>query len=45
MTSHLFDDLRSFVEADTPLFDGDLDRALATTACLRLASEKSRDWH
>jgi hypothetical protein len=30
MTSHLFDDLRPFVEAEAPLFDGDFDRALAS---------------
>jgi hypothetical protein len=30
ITSHLFDDLRPFVEAEAPLFDGDFDRALAS---------------
>ena len=30
MTSHLFDDLRPFVEAEAALFNGDFDRALAS---------------
>ncbi|MFI5093736.1 MAG: hypothetical protein ACHQIK_09865 [Candidatus Acidiferrales bacterium] len=30
MTRHLFDDLMPFVEAEAPLFDGDLNQALAS---------------
>jgi hypothetical protein len=30
MTEHLFEDLRPFVEAEAPLFDGDFDQALAS---------------
>jgi hypothetical protein len=30
MTRHLFDDLMPFVEAEIPLFDGDLNQALAS---------------
>jgi hypothetical protein len=30
MTRHLFDELQPFVEAETPLFDGDFNRALAS---------------
>ena len=30
MTRHLFDDLKPFVEAETPLFDGNFEKALAS---------------
>jgi hypothetical protein len=30
MTEHLLEDLRLFVEAEAPLFDGDFDQALAS---------------
>jgi hypothetical protein len=30
MTRHLFDDLTPFLQAEAPLFDGDLNRALAS---------------
>ncbi len=30
MTRHLFDDLKPFVEAELPLFDGDFGKALAS---------------
>ena len=30
MTRHLFDDLKPFVEAEAPLFDGNIEKALAS---------------
>jgi hypothetical protein len=40
MTRHLFDDLEPFLDAQAPLFDGDLDRALASTLKTKCAFAK-----